>query len=77
MNVESKLVDASAVAEAMGIRSATVRRWANQGLIPVVRISSRTVRFDLADVLAAIRKMAQSQQTIADSRRLNVVEGAA
>lgn len=36
------------------VRPSTVRRWARKGIIPVLRIQSKTVRFDARDVLDAL-----------------------
>lgn len=57
-NTEQQLVAVGVVADAIGIGPATVRRWAREGRIPSIRLSTRTLRFDLAEVMAALpRKM--------------------
>jgi excisionase family DNA binding protein len=64
-HVTHSLVDAGTVAEAIGIRASTVRRWAKEGRIPAVRLSSRLIRFELDQVLAA---MDRSQKELAHGR---------
>ncbi|MFH1921739.1 MAG: helix-turn-helix domain-containing protein, partial [Planctomycetota bacterium] len=33
----------------------TVRRWARDGVIPAIRISSRAIRFDVSEVMRTLR----------------------
>lgn len=51
-----QLVDAATVGDAIGVRAATVREWAKEGRIPALRLSPRTIRFDLAEVLATLKR---------------------
>lgn len=50
-----RLVTADTVAARLGVQADTVRRWALHGLIPVYRVGQKTLRFDIDEVLAAIR----------------------
>ncbi len=49
-----QLVDAASVAVALGICEATVRRMASRGELPSIALGPRLVRFNLANVLAAL-----------------------
>lgn len=50
-----QLVTSEVVASRLGVQPDTIRRWALDGRIPVYRIGLKTLRFDLDEVLAAIR----------------------
>ena len=47
---QSELVTTREVAERFSVAVSTVRRWVRDGRIPYVRVSKRTVRFDLEQV---------------------------
>jgi excisionase family DNA binding protein len=48
------MVTASQLASELQVSERTVRRWLAEGRISAIRITARTVRFSLADVLATI-----------------------
>ncbi len=50
------LVDAGVVAQILGVQQRTVNTWARAGRIPYVRISAKTFRYDLNDVLETLKK---------------------
>ena len=62
-HVTCQLVDAGVVADAIGVRTSTVLRWAKEGRIPAVRFSRRLIRFKLNEVLATL---AQQQEVAHD-----------
>jgi len=54
-----ELVTAEEIAESVRVAPDTVKLWTREGLIPAVRINSRTIRYDPADVFAALKKRSQ------------------
>jgi excisionase family DNA binding protein len=56
-----RLLSAREVAERIGLREETIRRWARCGRIPSIRATARTIRFDYGDVVAALRAQGASQ----------------
>lgn len=52
-----RLMGITEAAELLGVHIETVRRWADKGLIPVVRLPSGHRRFRRADLVAAQAKM--------------------
>ena len=64
------LLTADELGEALAVSADTVRAWAREGRIPVVRITARTLRFDWQSVL---RALAQRQtQTFCEDRQVLV-----
>ena len=55
------LITAVDLGERIGVRASTIRSWARKGVIPVVRISHKVIRFDYEVVLEALQ--AANQQT--------------
>jgi hypothetical protein len=53
---DAGLVNKRVVAQAASASTRSVDNWIRERKIPVVRISSRCVRFHLPSVLAALRK---------------------
>lgn len=51
-----ELLTSGQVAERLRVRQSTVRRWAANGRIPVVRVSPKVLRFDWQDVVAAVKR---------------------
>ena len=49
-----QLVDAGVVADAIGVRTSTVLRWAKEGRIPAVRLSRRLAGLHVGGVLLLI-----------------------
>lgn len=48
------LLRADQLAERLGVKPATVLVWNRKGIIPSRRLSHKVLRFDLADVVAAL-----------------------
>lgn len=57
----TELLTADEVADRLQLRPSTIRRWARDGRIPAVRVTAKVVRYDLAEVLRAIREGKQPQ----------------
>jgi excisionase family DNA binding protein len=60
-----ELVDAIAVARHLHVMPATVLGWARRGQIPCVRAGRRRVRFNLAEVEAALRQPTRKREEAA------------
>jgi excisionase family DNA binding protein len=48
------LLTAAELAERLGVRPGTVLGWHRKGRIPARKLSQKVLRFDLAEVLAAL-----------------------
>jgi hypothetical protein len=51
---EKKFVSAEVVAKKYAVTSRAILQWADRGLIPSIRIGSKTRRFSMQDVRAAL-----------------------
>jgi excisionase family DNA binding protein len=58
-----KLMTAEEVASELQVRPGTIRLWARQGLIPSVRLSHKVRRFQLDDVIAALKSAKERRAT--------------
>jgi excisionase family DNA binding protein len=63
------LYTAAEIAEMLSVEPRTIHCWAEAGKIPVALRASRTVRFDLDDVKAALAKETAEAQRIKLERR--------
>lgn len=52
----ARLMTKEEVAMELGVAPSTIRLWARTGRIPEIHITPKVRRFDLADVLEALRK---------------------
>jgi len=53
---DEELMTTAELARALRVRPRAVRSWIKRGLIPVVRIGERTLRFSWPDVVAALER---------------------
>lgn len=53
--MQTELLTATELAGRLRVQVDTVRRWAREGRIPCLRPSPKVVRFELGQVVAAIR----------------------
>ena len=49
---------AEQLAHDLSLRPATIKRWAQEGIIPCLRLSPKVVRFDPTEVEEALRERA-------------------
>ena len=49
------LLDEKDLAEQLQVTTRTIRNYRQEGLIPFIRIGKRTLRYDLADVVAFLK----------------------
>jgi phage terminase Nu1 subunit (DNA packaging protein) len=54
---DTGLVTKRTVAKAAAVSTRTIENWTRQKMIPVVRLGKRCVRFHLASVITALRRM--------------------
>ena len=57
-----EMMTADEVAEKLRVRPGTVRGWAREGLIPVIRLTSKVVRFDLEKVVESLAEKQEAAQ---------------
>jgi excisionase family DNA binding protein len=55
----TKLMNVGRAADYLGVSAASLRAWANQGLVPVYRTPGRQRRFYVEDLDRFIRSMRQ------------------
>jgi excisionase family DNA binding protein len=55
MDTERKFLTTQELARHLRVQASTIRRWALAGHIPVTRLSSRVLRFDIESVTAALQ----------------------
>ena len=53
---ESKLLTSDEVAQLLGVTTETINAWVRAQIIPAVRVTSRTRRFILSEVLEALQQ---------------------
>ncbi|MCK4873827.1 MAG: helix-turn-helix domain-containing protein [Phycisphaerales bacterium] len=57
MSTKPRLLTVQELATELSVQPETVRRWARDGRIPALRVSGKTIRFDLEDVCAMLRRV--------------------
>lgn len=55
-STEEAILTTKAIANRFGVTVGTVRRWVRERRIPAIRASRKTIRFDIAQVEAALRQ---------------------
>ncbi len=65
MTPTQKLLTVDELADRFQVRPGTIRLWAREGLIPVLRVGGQIVRFDFDDVLGTLKR--QQQEMRADA----------
>ena len=55
MHQTTQLLTPEELANRLKVRPSTIRQWGREGLIPVVKIGAKILRFDLADVLDTLK----------------------
>ena len=51
-----KLISAASLADLLDVSSRTIRAWQKEGRLPYIKISPGTVRYDVAEVMAALEE---------------------
>ena len=70
--MEQTLLDAAELARLLGVRPATVRKWAREGRVPEIRLSAKVRRFDYADVMGALRGQELTSSDSVGTRRKQI-----
>ena len=53
--MNNELLTAEQLAARLSVKPRTVKAWLQAGLIPATRLTSKVIRFDLDDVVAALK----------------------
>ncbi len=64
-----EVLTAEEMAGHLSVKPETITRWARQGLIPVCRLTTKTLRFDVKQVMAALRATGSGPDSPASSRK--------
>jgi predicted site-specific integrase-resolvase len=54
---------AEQLAQELSLKPATIKRWAQEKIIPCLRLSAKVVRFDPIEVENALKKRAKENET--------------
>lgn len=57
-----QLLTADEVAERLRLRPETVKLWTREGLIPAIRITGKVIRYDFAQVEAALKRRSDQRK---------------
>ena len=61
-----ELLTAAELGARLRVRPATIRLWTRDGIVPAVRITGKIIRYDVTEVVAALRQ--RSQQKVGENR---------
>ena len=78
MEASQKFVNVSEAADYLGVSAASLRKWSDQGLVPVYRTPGGQRRYspgDLEDFLASMRQPAVGQAVPRYGRNANSITG--
>lgn len=51
-----RLLTYDELAKELGVKTSTVKTWVRHGKIPGIRVTAKVIRFDLEDVVRALKK---------------------
>jgi excisionase family DNA binding protein len=57
-----ELLTVEELAQRLRLRPSTIRRWAQENIIPALRLSGKVIRFDLDEVLTALRSKSSNKE---------------
>ncbi|MFC1479160.1 hypothetical protein ACFL6F_01050 [Planctomycetota bacterium] len=60
--MKQELLSAKELGERLSVSPLTVARWGREGLIPQVKLSRKTIRYDFESVIEALQKASQEVQ---------------
>ena len=52
----NELLTSEELAERLRVQPSTILQWGREGLIPVIKIGGKILRYDLADVITALKE---------------------
>lgn len=68
MNKSERFLTAEELAVHLRLRPSTVKAWAREGRIPVIRPTKRVARFDLEAVIRVLRSLDESSGRALDGK---------
>ena len=60
--MQKEIVTVKELAERLNLKPETIRTWARQGLIPSLRPTAKTLRFDLEDVIRGMSQISKNRK---------------
>ncbi len=58
----SDFLTADELARRLNLKASTIRRWAQDGIIPCLKLSAKVIRFDPEEVERALRERAAGKR---------------
>ena len=59
--MENELLTAEQLADRLAVKPRTIREWFRAGLIPATRLSPKVIRYNLDDVVTALKERQEAQ----------------
>ena len=59
--MENDLLTAEQLADRLAVKPRTIREWFRAGLIPATRLSPKVIRYNLDDVVKALKERQEAQ----------------
>lgn len=56
-----QLLTASELAHRLRLRPDTVKQWTREGILPAIRITGKVIRYDLAEVRGALKRISDER----------------
>ncbi len=63
--MENDLLTAEQMADRLAVKPRTIREWFRAGLIPATRLSPKVIRYNLDDVVTALKERQKAEGELA------------